>query len=78
MKTLVGQLDDMFGYGFISMLRDPQHDTLTVSVTSKALGDAGISPEGWNVILGARYYVRTLKEVDWQIYLAQAVNKAGK
>jgi hypothetical protein len=77
-ETLISRLDRLFGHGLVSFLRDPEHDTVTVGVSSIALDRHEISPVGWRIVMGARIRIKTLKEKDWDGYLNEVVGTAGK
>lgn len=70
--SLISHLDRLFGSGFTAFIRDPKTDAMTITITGKSLGDAGISPVGWNIVMGGSYRVKTLKESDWLDYLDNA------
>lgn len=76
--SLVSHLDRLFGEGFISFIRDPEKQTLTVSITARAMAKANLKPQGWNIVLGGSYRVKTLKETDWKPYLDTALREVRK
>lgn len=78
MTTLVGRLDELFGYSFISFLRDPQKDTVTVSVTAVKVADLKWPMEGWRYVMGAKYLIRTMTETQWEKYLDERLNPANQ
>lgn len=70
--SLISHLDRLFGDGLTALLRDPTKQTMTITVTGPALAKTGLSPVGWNIVMGGSYRVKTLKEADWLSYLEKS------